>query len=250
MKHASQGKIQETPPPSDYELQLPSALLGKSLLTQYGIGLVYGVYVTPLLITSFPAPSIAEQLYYRYGWRTIFAFSAIMLFTACIPLAVTLFYAQRTGRRANETGGNTTTGKHRSRLRQFAVELDLPGIILAIAGLLLFLLPLTHPPGALDGWPVSTFATMTVLGVFTLVCFTLWEKEFAPATCVPWRLLGDRNVLGGCLVAMFSVASIACWTSYYSSYIQVVHDHTIATAGYIVNAHPFAFALSAPVLGM
>lgn len=220
------------------------------MLTQYGIALVYGVYVTPLLITSFPAPNIAEQLYSRFGWRMIFAFSAVILFVACIPLSLTLFYAQRSGRRVNETGGNTATGKHISRLGQFAVELDLPGIILAITGLLLFLLPFTHPPGALEGWPVGTFVTMTVLGVFNLVCFALWEKKFAPATCVPWRLLGDRNVLGGCLVAMFSVASIACWTSYYSSYIQVVHDQTITTAGYVVNAHPFAFALSAPVLGL
>lgn len=206
--------------------------------------------MTPVLIISFAAPNIAEQLYSQFGWRPIFAFSATILFAACIPLAVTLFLSQRSGKKVDEMSGNTTTGKQPSRLRRFAVDLDLPGICLAIAGLLLFLLPLTHPPGALDGWPVSTFVAMIILGVFTLICFTVWENAFAPATCVPWRLLRDRNVLGGCLVAMFSVASTASWGSYYSSYLQVVHDQSITSAGYIGNAHPLAFALLAPVLGV
>lgn len=206
--------------------------------------------MTPILIISFAAPNIAEQLYSRFGWRPVFAFSATILLAACIPLAVALFLGQRSVKKVDEMSGNTTTGKRPSRLRRFAVDLDLPGVCLAIASLLLLLLPLTHPPGALNGWPVSTFVAMIVLGIFTLICFTVWENVLAPATCVPWRLLRDRNVLGGCLVVMFSVASIACWGSYYSSYLQVVHDQTITNAGYISNAHPLAFALLAPVLGM
>ncbi|KAG6354392.1 hypothetical protein INS49_004409 [Diaporthe citri] len=39
--------------------------------------LIYGIYVTPIVITSFAAPAIAEQIYSRFGWRM--AFSGFLL---------------------------------------------------------------------------------------------------------------------------------------------------------------------------
>lgn len=215
-----------------------------------GLALIYGIYVTPLLVTSFAGPSIAEKLYFRFGWPVAFAYSTVILTAACIPLMVALFGAQRSHSGADEKSGITTTGQKLRRLRRLAVELDLPGVCLAIAGLLLCLLPLTHPPGTPGGWPGSTFIVMIIMGIVSLIGFTVWEGELAPVTCVPWRLLRDRNVLGGCLVVMFSGASAASWGFYYLSYLQVVHDVTIAYAGYIVNIHSFTFALSAPLLGL
>lgn len=49
---------------------------------------------------------------------------------------------------------NVTIMGNPSRLKRFAVNLNLPGVCLAITSLLLFLLLLTHPPGALDAWPM------------------------------------------------------------------------------------------------
>lgn len=203
-----------------------------------------------MLITSFAGPSIAEQLYSRFGWPVAFGSSTVILAAACIPLMVALYDAQRSRSGANETGSITATGQKRSRLRRFAVELDLPGVWLAMSGLLLLLLPLTHPPGTPGGWSTSTFIVMFVSGIVSLIGFTVWESNLALVTCVPWRLLKDRNVLGGCLVVMFAGASAASWGFYYLSYLQVVHNFSIAAAGQIINMHPFAFALFGPIIGL
>lgn len=91
---------------------------------------------------------------------------------------------------------------------------------------------------------------MIVLGICSLISFSVWEIDLAPTSCAPWALLRDRNVLGGCLVGFFSVASTASWGSYYISYLQVVHDKTTAIASLITKSHLFAYAFIAPFLGL
>lgn len=112
------------------------------------------------------------------------------------------------------------------------------------------LLPLTHPPGAPDSWEDSAIIAMMVLGICSLVGLVVWENALAPAPCVPLPLLSDRNVLGACLVGLFSAASAASWGSYYGSYLQVVHDKTAAVAGLITQSHWFIYAFFAPFIGL
>lgn len=215
--------------------------------------LIYGIYVTPMLVTSFTAPSIAAQLNSRFGWRWIFGVSSNVLFVTCIPLAILLLRAQPTRCEVDETSGYTTTAEQPSRLvrmKRFAIELDLPGIFLALSGLCLMLLPSTHPPGAQDGWPTSTVIAMLVLGFFTLGGLALWEGDLSPSSTCALPLMRDRNVLYGCLVVVFSALYAACWGSNYHSYLVVANDQTSATAGYITGIHHFSFALSAPILGL
>lgn len=209
--------------------------------------------MTPVLVTSFAAPNIAEQLYSRYGWRAASGVCTVVLSAACLPLITALFRAQPRRSGTDEASGSTTTGQNPSRRERrggFAVELDLLGAILAAAGFCLLLLPSLHMPATLDGWQTSTVIGMMIWGFFFLTGFALWEYWLAPAPCVPLSLMKDMNVLGGCLAGMFAVASVACWTSYYSSYLQVVHGQTAASAGYITNIHMLSYALIAPMLGL
>lgn len=206
--------------------------------------------MTPILITSFAGPIIAEHASSQFGWRVAFSVSAGILSIVCPPLGVVLFHAQSTPHKAS---GNTKPD-HKPcrccRLRRFAVELDIPGVFFAITGFCLMLLPLTHPPGAPDSWEDSAIIAMMVLGICSLVGLVVWENALAPAPCVPLPLLSDRNVLGACLVGLFSAASAASWDSYYGSYLQVVHDKTAAVAGLITESHWLIYALFAPFIGL
>ena len=121
---------------------------------------------------------------------------------------------------------------------------------MAMAGLCLTLLPITLANIADKGYINTGIIMMLVTGFVSLVGFVVWEKWLAPVVYIPWTLMKDRNLIGGCLVVLACVGSVAVWGAYYGSYLQVVHDQSITIAGYINNAYPLVFAISAPLFGM
>lgn len=210
--------------------------------------------MTPAVITGLAGRAIAEQLSSQFGWQAVLGVSTLVLYFASLPLVITLFRAQPIRSGIDATDGNTTKAdqepSHRERRRPFVVDHDTTGVILAIAGFLMFLLPSLHMPATLEAWRTETIITMIMSGFFCLAGFALWESRMAPVPCVPWSLLKDRNVLGGCLVSTLGVACVACWGSYYNSWLQVVQDKTATSARYINDVHPFSYALIAPMLGL
>lgn len=209
--------------------------------------------MTPTIITSFASPKIADTLYTRISWRWVFGASSFIFVGLSSPLAIALFRANRNNQISDEAG-RVEEGNLRRRLprtlRYFLIELDLPGVVLAIAGLCLILLPLSLASTVENGWRNTKLISMLVIGAISIIAFIVWEKWLTPVTCINWDLLRNRNVLGGCLAALFSAGSIGCWEAYYSSYLQVVHNQSITTSSYITNAFILSFAFSAPFLGM
>lgn len=216
-------------------------------------GLAYGIFVTPTIITSFASPKIADTLYTRISWRWVFGASSFIFVGLLSPLAIALFRAGRTNQISDEASRAEECNPNRRLprgFRSFLVELDLPGVVLAVAGLCLILLPLSLASTVENGWRNAKLISMLVVGSISIIAFIVWEKRLTPVTCINWDLLRNRNVLGGCLAALFSAGSIGCWEAYYSSYLQVVHNQSITTSGYITNAFILSFAFSAPFLGM
>lgn len=119
-----------------------------------------------------------------------------------------------------------------------------------MTGLCLTLLPITLANIVDNGYKNTSIIVMLASGFASMVGFVAWEKWLAPVTYMPWILMTDRNLIGGCLVVLACVGSVDCWAVYYSSYLQVVHDHSITIAGYVVNTCPLIFAISAPLFGM
>lgn len=225
------------------------------VFTDLGIttGLAYGIFVTPTIVASFASPKIAELLYTRISWRWVFGASSVIFVGLFSPLAITLVRAGRSGQipdHASRVEDDNRSPRSLRTLRSFLVELDLPGIILAVAGLCLILLPFNLASTVESGWRNAKLISMLVVGPISIISFIVWEKRLAPVGCITWDLLRNRNVLGGCLAGLLSVGSLGCWEAYYSSYLQVVHNQGISTSGYITNAFPLSFAFSAPFLGM
>jgi hypothetical protein len=202
-------------------------------------------------LTTFAAPYLAQLL----DWRSTFGVCDIIIILPLGLLSPVLSISRAKLLEKDEESGATTTKQKptlHSRLGRFLVELDVPGVCLAIAGISLMLLAPRYFPWTQEGWPERSFWFMPILGAKSLAFLFIWENGLAPATtCFPWHLMmSDKSLFNGCLVVLFSAASTACWGSYYSSYLQVVHDETNITASRIISTRILASAISAPVLGL
>lgn len=109
------------------------------------------------------------------------------------------------------------------------------GMLLIIAAFALFLLPLSLAASATGGWSNASMIAMLVIGILLFPVFAAWERFGARVTFMPWHLLKDRTVLGACLLGMTLFASFYCWDTYFTSYLQAVHDLSIADAGYVYS---------------
>lgn len=107
------------------------------------------------------------------------------------------------------------------------------GVFLLAGGLVLFLLPFTIAGSAQDGWSQGYIIAMLVIGFVMLISFGLVERFVSPVPFLPWEILASRTVLGACMQDFCYQVAYYCWHDYYTSYLQVVYNESIAGAGYI-----------------
>lgn len=107
------------------------------------------------------------------------------------------------------------------------------GVFLLAGGLALFLIPFSIAASAPDGWSSGYIIAMLVVGFLMLISFGLVQRYISPKPVVPFQLLVSRSVLGACLLDVTYQVSAYCYKSYFTSFLQVVFDVSIAEAGYI-----------------
>jgi predicted MFS family arabinose efflux permease len=76
---------------------------------------------------------------------------------------------------------------------------------------------------------------MLVVGFILLVLFGLHERYTASTPFLPFDLLTSRSVLGACLLSFTYQISYYAWSSYFTSFLQVVSHLSISQAGYIAS---------------
>lgn len=76
---------------------------------------------------------------------------------------------------------------------------------------------------------------MIVVGFVMLIIFLAWELRFAPIPMFDFSILADRTVIAACLLDATYQISYYCWNHYYTSFLQVVNNLTLAEAGYVSN---------------
>ena len=74
---------------------------------------------------------------------------------------------------------------------------------------------------------------MIVTGFVILVLFVLYERFLARTPFLQYRFLTDRTVIAACLVNLTYQISYYCWASYFTSFLQVVCNLSVSTAGYV-----------------
>lgn len=102
-------------------------------------------------------------------------------------------------------------------------------------GFVVFLLPFTLASSAPDGWKTGYIIAMIVVGFITIIGFGLYETYVASRPFLDYKFLTDRTILGACLLNMTYQISYYCYASYLSSFLQVVYELDVATAGYVGN---------------
>ncbi|KAJ4314974.1 hypothetical protein N0V94_006204 [Neodidymelliopsis sp. IMI 364377] len=197
-------------------------------------GLAFAFTSSPYIITAFAGPKSAEGFYNNVkNWRWGFgAFAIIVPFVAAplfIILKLNLRKAKREGVLAREKSGRNLLQSIVYYIREF----DAPGSFLLACGLIIFLLPFTLADSAPNGWSTGYIIAMLVVGFVLLVLFGLHERFTAKVPFLPFNLLLNRSVVGACLLSFTYQISYYAWNSYFTSFLQVVSNLTLAEAGYV-----------------
>lgn len=109
------------------------------------------------------------------------------------------------------------------------------GAFLFAAGLVIFLLPFSIATSAPHGWKTGYIIAMIVLGFALLVAFGLFESYVAPKPFLKHGFMTDRTVIGVCLLDLVYQISYYCWSSYFTSFLQVVNGLRPSQASWISN---------------
>ncbi|KAL4922073.1 major facilitator superfamily-domain-containing protein [Aspergillus aurantiobrunneus] len=198
-------------------------------------GLAYAFTSSPYIITAFAGPKAAEEFYEKYNWRWGFGCFAIIFPVVAAPLYVLFSYNTR---KAKSQGILTRERSGRTFLQSiwhYLVEFDAFGMIVFSAGLVVFFLPFEIAQSAPHGWGTGYIIAMIVVGVVMLAIFVVHELYVAPTPMLRFSFIRDRTVIGACLLDATYQISYYCWFNYYTSFLQVVNNLTVAEAGYVSN---------------
>ena len=114
----------------------------------------------------------------------------------------------------------------------------------------MFLLPFTLADSAPNGWATGYIIAMIVVGFVFLATFILYEWLLAPIPMLNFGLLSDRTVIGTCLLGITYPISYYCWANYFTSFLQVVNDLTLAEAGYVGNTFEVVSGVLLLIVGL
>ncbi|KAI1760366.1 putative siderophore iron transporter mirB [Hypoxylon sp. FL1150] len=211
--------------------------------------LAFAFNSSPTLITTFIGPPIATAFLNGSGWRWAFGFSAISFVVLSIPvlyiLAINMHKAKAQGLLVKHSNRGPWTI---SRLRQLLVDFDALGISLAAGGLTLILVPFSLLGSSVDGSVDGSVAITPIFGVLLTIAFAVHERK-AKRPFIRFSLLCSRNVAGAFLLSITIFIAYFSWDGFYTSYLQVVHNLTLAQAGYIGHTYGLGACLWAVVVG-
>ncbi|RAL12135.1 siderochrome-iron transporter MirC [Aspergillus homomorphus CBS 101889] len=203
----------------------------------------------PFLVTVWIGPTIANAVLEHTSWRWGYGMWSIILPASFLPLALSLLLNQRKAKRLNLIKPRST---HRrgffAAVRHTWYDLDMFGLILLSAAVTLILVPLTLAANSRNGWKNNSIIAMIVVGIVCLCALPAWEssKNLAPKPLLSLHLLKQRTALAGCTLAFFYfMAFYFSVQPYLYSYLQVVQDYDVATAGRVTQTFAFTSTIAA-----
>lgn len=210
--------------------------------------LAYAFNASPTLITTFIGPVIATAFLERSTWRWAFGFSAILFVVFSIPVLSILAINARKARARGLLAKHTKSGPWTiSKFRQALIDFDALGMFLAAAGLTLILVPFSLHGSSINNVH-SAVAITPVFGIIFVIAFAVHERK-VKRPFIRFSLLCSRNVAGASLLSITIFIAYFSWDGFYTSYLQVVHDLTLAQAGYIGHIYGIGSCLWAVVVG-
>ncbi|KAJ5537632.1 hypothetical protein N7494_007111 [Penicillium frequentans] len=199
-------------------------------------GLAFAFTSSPALISAFGGSKAAASFVANNNWRWGYGMFAIILPGIALPIYGILAYylrqAEKKGIIVREKKSWNITPK---TIWWGILEFDLPGVFLFASGFVIFLLPFTLAATAPHGYQTGYIIAMIVLGLVLIISFGFYETFIAPVPFLNYNHLTDRTVLGACLLDMTYQVSYYCYALNLTSFLQVVYEVDVSTAGYISN---------------
>lgn len=187
----------------------------------------------PETITTLPAlylgSIMGEGFLNHTGWRWSFGTWAIVVPVVAIPLIGTMMVLQTRAKRhglvsrslAAVSGCDAGDATWKKVLRLLWTEIDLPGLLLLVAGMALILIPISLTGSLNPGrWKEASFIAMIVLGAVVLIGFVVWDVKFAKKPLFP-ASMANRTVIAACLIQVFDFMEYSLFTIFFRSYLQV-----------------------------
>jgi EmrB/QacA subfamily drug resistance transporter len=125
------------------------------------------------------------------------------------------------------------------------VKLDLPGAVLATAGLMSIVYGLSKAPA--DGWGSTTVWAFIGIGIALLLGF-IWNERRAEQPLLPLSLFRIRNVLGGNMAFLVIACTLFSMFFFLTLYVQTVLNYSPVKAGLSFLPVTFAVAIVSTVV--
>ena len=213
-------------------------------------GLMQAFASSPNLITCWLAGPISSGYLSGPGWRWCFGTFTILVPAITFPLSGLLTYNYYKAKKQGLVPKRESQRTVWQSLIYYCREFDAVGLILLSGGVALFLLPFNFYTLQARGWRSPLIICLLVFGIVLLILFAVWEKFLAPVTFIPYSLLLDRTVLGACILSATLFVSYYCWTSYFSSFLQVVNDLSVSDASYVVQTYTVGSVICSLLVGL
>ncbi|KAK6543722.1 hypothetical protein TWF694_000456 [Orbilia ellipsospora] len=206
----------------------------------------------PFLWTVWAGPEVGAAVLKGTSWRWGYGMWAIILPVCALPLLGALFLnmlkAKKKGLVPPSAVSELGWGKF---LVKTFWDLDVIGMLLFTAALCLILIPLTLGAGASGKWKNPSLIAMLVVGGVCLIIFPFFEmsKKLAPSPLLHLRLLKNRTVMAGTLIAVFYfMAFYQSVFPYFYSYLVVANEQSVVSAGRIVLVFSFTSTVSSIII--
>ncbi|KAG2178275.1 hypothetical protein INT44_001425 [Umbelopsis vinacea] len=206
----------------------------------------------PFLINAWISGNVTSAILANSTWEWGVGMWCIIMPFVCIPIYVALIMARRKAARDGKLVGIVSGSKNLSiqgKLIWFFWQMDVIGVILLTAMLSLILIPLTVAGGVKANWQQPYIIIMLVFGVICIPLFVIWESKFARHPCVPFKLLNNRTILAGLLMAMLLNMTWYLQGDYLYTVLSVSFDESVMSATRITSLYSFCSVISGVVGG-
>ncbi|CAK7273772.1 hypothetical protein SEPCBS119000_005829 [Sporothrix epigloea] len=244
--------------------------------------LAFAFSTSPFMITTFAGGPLATAFLKGPGFRWAFGVFSVVMPLVCLPLMLLFIYKGRNNSSTKAMSpapapaaggvleaksdekksaavvaveadnGNEEAEVHRTTLqslRYYAIEFDIVGMLLCIAGLAFFLLPFSIYSYQALKWRSPLVLSFLVLGIVFLGLFVVYERFWAPKTLIPYSLMTDRTVLGSCVTSGAIFVSFFIWDNFFTSFLQVVSGLNMTQASYIANIYSLGTCFFSFIVG-
>lgn len=178
-----------------------------------------GVSFTPFLVTVWCAAFIVDSVVAEggIGWRWgIGMFAILMPFCASFIITTLLYYQGRAKKMALAPGAKITA-------YEFCSQIDLGGVVLFTAGLVLLLLPMALSGLTPSEWGTPWIIASIALGGFLLIVLPFYECHMAKYPLIPPAYFKNITIVMCLLLVALDNLCFACTHAYLYAWGSVAH---------------------------